>query len=122
MTIPTALTILFSVFLSVVAQMLLKYGMTCQSVQNSITKIELATIFIVLTNPWIIGGLSAYVISAAFWLMVLSKIDVSQAYPFVGLGFIGTMLAAYFFFNEPLTTSKAIGTILVVCGILLIAR
>ena len=67
-------------------------------------------------------GLAAYISSAAIWLVVLSKIDVSKTYPFVGLGFIGTMLFAYWFLNEPITMTKVIGTVLVVIGIILITQ
>jgi multidrug transporter EmrE-like cation transporter len=118
----TLIFILSSVMLSVVAQILLKHGMSNSLVQSSMQTDGLGSIFTVLTNPFVFGGLFAYVSSAGVWLVVLSKVDVSKAYPFVGLGFIGTMLFAYWFLNEPLTMTKVAGTILILGGVLLISR
>jgi multidrug transporter EmrE-like cation transporter len=60
--------------------------------------------------------------SMVFWLYVLTKVEVSRAYPFVGLGFVGTMLFAHFLLHEPITLQKLIGTMLVVSGVFLLAR
>jgi multidrug transporter EmrE-like cation transporter len=121
MTILTLSFILISVFLSVVAQILLKHGMSNSSVQAALNSDALNAGITILTNISVVAGLAAYVSSAGIWLLVLSKIDVSKAYPFVGIGFIGTMMFAYWFLNEPLTLNKVIGTLLVLAGVLLIS-
>ncbi|MDU0356362.1 EamA family transporter [Paraglaciecola aquimarina] len=113
--------ILVSISLSVIAQILLKHGMSNPIVQASFKLDLFNTVFTTLTNISVLAGLIAYVSSAGIWLVVLSKIDVSKAYPFVGLGFIGTMLFAHWFLNEPLTTVKVVGTVLIVAGVLLIS-
>lgn len=113
--------ILISVSLSVIAQILLKQGMASTAIQTALSAPLLNLITAIATNVSVILGLGAYVSSAGIWLLVLAKIDVSKAYPFVGLGFIGTMLFAYWFLNEPLTTAKVIGTALVILGVYLIA-
>jgi multidrug transporter EmrE-like cation transporter len=122
MTILTLSFILISVFLSVVAQILLKHGMSNSSVQAALNSDALNAGITILTNISVVAGLAAYVSSAGIWLLVLSKIDVSKAYPFVGIGFIGTMMFAYWFLNEPLTLNKVIGTLLVLAGVLLISQ
>jgi len=122
MTILTLSFILISVFLSVVAQILLKHGMSNSSVQAALNSDALTAGITIFTNISVIAGLAAYVSSAGIWLLVLSKIDVSKAYPFVGIGFIGTMMFAYWFLNEPLTLTKVIGTLLVLAGVLLISQ
>jgi len=106
----------------VVAQILLKYGMSNPEIQNSFNVSLTSGIISIITNLFVLGGLFAYVSSAAVWLGVLAKIDVSKAYPFVGLGFIGTMLFAYWFLNEPITITKAIGTLLILAGVIVISR
>jgi multidrug transporter EmrE-like cation transporter len=110
-----------SVLLSVSAQILLKHGMSHPAVSQGLQTGVLDAVWSIFTNFSILFGLSAYVASAGFWLLVLSKLDVSKAYPFVGLGFILTMLFAYFFLNEPLTTTKIAGTLCVCAGIILIS-
>ena len=114
--------ILFSVSLSVVAQILLKHGMSNPDIQNAFSSSITTGILSIVTNLFVLGGLFAYVSSAAVWLGVLVKVDVSKAYPFVGLGFIGTMLFAYWFLNEPLTASKIFGTLLILAGVILISK
>ena len=104
------------------AQILLKYGMTSPSIQNSFESSFYNGVIAVLSNIYVVGGLFAYVTSAAVWLGVLTKIEVSKAYPFVGLGFIGTMLFAYYFLNEPLTVTKCSGTLLIIAGVLLVTK
>ena len=122
MTITIFSMIMVSVLLSVAAQILLKHGMSNITVAEAFTKSVTHAVLAIATNLSVILGLTAYVASAGVWLIVLSKLDVSKAYPFVGLGFILTMLFAYFFLNEPLTTTKVAGTLLVVAGVALISN
>lgn len=63
-----------------------------------------------------------YSISAIVWLMVLAKLDISLAYPFVGLVFILTMLLGFFVLREPVGIIRIIGTLLVVAGVMLVSR
>ena len=122
MSLLTLLFILISVFLSVVAQILLKHGMSNSNVQTALSSDAIHAVISIFTNISVLGGLAAYVSSAGLWLLVLSKIDVSKAYPFVGIGFIGTMMFAYWFLNEPLTLTKVVGTLFVLLGVLLISQ
>jgi len=122
MSLLTLSLILISVSLSVVAQILLKHGMSDGAVKTALSSDAITAGITVFTNVSVIAGLAAYVSSAGIWLLVLSKVDVSKAYPFVGVGFIGTMLFAYWFLNEPLTVTKVVGTLLVLAGVLLISQ
>jgi len=122
MTINTLILIFISVSFSVSAQILLKYGMSSTAVQMVMGSEPSKVIFVILGNMSVLSGLFAYVVSAAIWLFVLSKIDVSKAYPFVGLGFISTMIFASIFLNKPLNSGKVAGTILVAIGVILISH
>ena len=122
MSLFTIFLIIFSISLSVVAQILLKHGMSNSDIHSSFNESVLSGILSVVTNLYVLSRLFVYFSSAAVWLGVLAKVDVSKAYPFVGLGFIGTMLVAYWFFNEPITPTKLIGTVLIVLGVLFISR
>lgn len=122
MNILTLAFIIVSVSLSVAAQILLKRGMSSEPIQQAMTATVTDLIWSIASNIYVILGLGAYVSSAAIWLMVLAKVDVSKAYPFVGLGFIGTMLFAYWFLNEPLTLNKIVGTAFIFFGVVLISK
>lgn len=123
MTMKLALFVLTSVVLSALAQITMKFGMsrpTVQSVFHGSDRIDL--IWTVGTSPGVLGGLALYVLSVVFWLTVLARLDVSQAYPFVGLGFLITMTFGFLFLGEPLGLQKVVGTALVAAGVFLVAK
>jgi len=116
----TLLLILVSVCMSACAQILLKVGMTPSG--NGPDATLMATALRVLLNPWVIGGLGLYFLGAVVWLSVLSRVEVSYAYPFVGLGFIATMILGTIFLGEHVGPIRVVGSLLIVSGIVLVAR
>lgn len=67
---------------------------------------------------WI--GLVLFGISALFWLVVLSRVDLSLAYPFVGVSYVVVVALARFLFNEQVPTLRWIGVSVIALGIALI--
>jgi len=115
--------ILVSVAMSAVAQVLLKTGMSQPTVVASMTDGRWNNIAVkVATNGWVIVGLALYVVSAILWLAVLARVQVSFAFPFVGLGFVITMLLGWWLMGDNLGVQRIAGTMLVVGGVVLIAR
>jgi multidrug transporter EmrE-like cation transporter len=82
----------------------------------------LLTIAKMFLMPNVLMGLLFYGISTVFWLVALSKIELSVAYPMLSVGYILLMILSYFLLNEAITVHKVIGTLLVVVGITLISR
>ena len=76
----------------------------------------------ILTNVFVMGGLLVMVISMASHLVVLSKVDISYAYPFLGLSFVLVTGWGYLVLSEPLSIYKVIGVSLIVCGVALVAK
>ncbi|MBI3898443.1 MAG: hypothetical protein HY308_09125 [Gammaproteobacteria bacterium] len=123
MNITLFVLILGSVALSALAQILLKLGMSSALVQHSLSSGNwYAGLVAVATNFYVIGGLALYALGAAVWLLVLAKVDVSFAYPFVGLGFILTMLLGWSLLGEGVDSSRLVGTLLVSVGVFFIAK
>jgi len=119
---PILIMVLSAVGVSAVAQIALKFGMIQPSVQLAIAGGEAMRIgTTVLLNPFVFGGLLLYAFSAFVWLFVLARLDLSIAYPFVSLGFVITMSLGCLLFNEPFTLRKALGTIVVMLGVYLVA-
>ena len=112
--------LLFCVALSAVAQLLLKYGMSRGSAPA--LSADPRAILLLLLKPPVLIGLVIYAVSVVLWLLVLSKVDVSQAYPFVGAGFIITMIGGAIFFGESITLARLGGTLLIGVGLVLVAR
>ncbi len=119
----TGTLIIISVLISAVAQISLKFGMSSARVATALSDgSHWHTTLTIATTPAVITGLALYVSGAMLWLLVLARIDVSQAYPFVGLGFLVTMALGILVLGETLSASRIAGTLLVATGILLVAR
>lgn len=115
--------ILFSVSCSAFAQILLKTGMSTPAVLEAIAaRDNLLTAASIIGNGWVVGGLALYFFGAVVWLFVLARVEVSFAYPFVGLGFIVTLLLGRLLMGDVITLTRVIGTVLVAAGVLLIAK
>lgn len=114
---------LASVSMSAVAQVLFKLGMSSTTVRAAQTSGETAAIVrAVALNPGIIGGLSLYGLGTVLWLGVLSRAELSQAYPFVGLSFVLTALFGAVLFHDSLSPSRLAGIAAIVLGVWLVGR
>ena len=76
----------------------------------------------VAMSPWIILGLVSYVLSVVVWLLVLSRTDVSIAYPMISLGYVISAVAAYFLLGEHLTLMRMTGIFIILFGVYIVAR
>jgi multidrug transporter EmrE-like cation transporter len=115
--------ILFSVVCSAAAQILFKIGMTRSNVVLALSSGNWWHVAeSILFNSWIVVGFSLFITGAVVWLFVLVHVDVSYAYPFVGLGFILTMILGSLVLGEAVTLAKIAGTLMVSAGLILIAR
>lgn len=123
MNLQTLGLVLLSVSLSALAQLLLKMGMSSADVARALLDAPpLRMALAIASNRHVLAGLVLYFTSAAVWLFVLARLQLSMAYPFVGLGFIVTMLLGWLFLDDPLSTTRVAGTLLVTVGVVLIAR
>lgn len=118
----TLVIALLSIALSVAAQFFLKAGMSDLNVRAAMNQpFSLGTVLSIITNKYVLGGFILYGLGAVIWLGVLSKWDVSKAYPLVGLGFVFTMLVGLTL-GEEISASRATGAILICTGVYLISR
>ena len=114
---------LASISLSAVAQVLFKFGMSTPAVRGAIEAGGgIALLRAVALNPGIVGGLSLYGLGTLLWLAVLSRAELSQAYPFVGLSFVLTAVFGAVLFNDALTLMRIAGIALIVAGVVLVGR
>ena len=73
-------------------------------------------------NPWILSGFAAAFLASIFWMAVLTKFQLSYAYPFVALTFVFVVAAGGLLFGEPITAAKVGGLALIVAGITLASQ
>ena len=114
--------ILLDVFLNVTGQLSLKYGMT--KIGNfSVSLATLPPVFLkAATNFHVLFGLLCYGLGFMVWLIVLSKADVSYAYPLISLGYVLTAILAWVLFGEALNENRLVGILTICLGVFLIAR
>ncbi len=111
-----------SVLLNSFAQLFLKKGVTgVQGISLSLGSIVVMLRRLAL-NGYIWCGFLCYALSIVLWLVVLSQVEVSEAYPFLSIGYIVTLFLGFLLFGESLTLHKILGVILILAGIISIAR
>jgi multidrug transporter EmrE-like cation transporter len=73
-------------------------------------------------NIFVLGGLLCYVISVAVWLMVLSRVEVSYAYPLLSVGYIVNAVAGYYLFQENLSFVRIAGILIICVGVYFVTK
>ena len=112
--------IISSVLLNALAQILLKAGMKQFGnidLKNNIINTSIS----IALNPYIITGFISYGISILLWLWVLSKVDVSLAYPFQALGYIVVTILAWLIFQENISFTRIMALIFISIGLIILA-
>lgn len=114
--------ILTGVLLNAVAQLLLKAGSRAiadltLNFSNAWTIVERIAI-----NPPILAGLVCYAFSVVVWILALSRVPVSVAYPMLSIGYVVNAIAAWFLFGEDLSSARLAGIGVIIVGVWLVAR
>lgn len=120
---PIALVLILSgVLLNAAAQLLLKAS------TNAIGSFEfhvgnaLPVALRFATQPYFLAGLSCYVVSLVVWVMGLSRVPVSMAYPMLSIGYVVNALLAHYWLGEDLSAQRWIGIGFILIGVWLVAR
>lgn len=114
--------ILTGVLLNAAAQLLLKAGTNrIGAFEFSLTNIVPIGKAVAL-QPFILGGLACYGISVIVWIMALSRVPVSMAYPMLSIGYVINAVAAWYLFGESLAAQKLVGIAFICLGVWLVAK
>jgi multidrug transporter EmrE-like cation transporter len=122
MTLATFALILTGVMLNAAAQLLLKAGVQPLGVLSVGLHNLIPTTLKVLMQWPIIAGLACYVISVGVWIVGLSRVEVSLAYPMLSMGYVVNALAAWWLFGEALGPMRWAGMMLILAGVLVMSR
>lgn len=76
---------------------------------------------VLAVSPPIAGGLLCYVVSVAVWIVALSRVEVSVAYPMLSIGYIVNAFGAWLLFGEALTAARVTGILVIMLGIWILA-
>ncbi len=114
--------ILTGVLLNAAAQLLLKAGTNAvghfEFHASNVIPVGMKLAF----EPHIMGGMACYAVSLVVWIMALSRVPVSIAYPMLSIGYVINAFVAYAWFGEPLAAQKLAGIGFIVVGVWLVAK
>ncbi len=114
--------ILTGVLLNASAQLLLKAGTNAvghfEFHLDNIIPIGMKIAF----QPFIMTGMACYAVSLVVWIMALSRVPVSLAYPMLSIGYVVNAVIAYYWLGEALSMHKMLGIGFIIVGVVLVAR
>ena len=114
--------VLAGVLLNAAAQLLLKAG-TNRIGEFPFTLDNVVPVGLkVAASPFVLGGMACYAVSLVVWILALSRVPVSVAYPMLSIGYVVNAVAAWMLFGESLAAQKLVGIGFIVVGVLLVAR
>ena len=114
------LAILSSVLLNCFAQILIRKGMleVGEVTLNDVAKLIVSMV----SNLWLWGAILSYGIIILLWMYVLSKVEVSFAYPFLSIGYVVAVFVGYFWMGESIDIYKITGIAIICFGIFVLSR
>ena len=104
-----------NVVLLVTGQVLWKYGLDKLGGLNAGNWLQVITSFPIL------AGLVLYVVATGIWFVILSRVNLSVAYPMQSIAYVLGMVAGFIFFKEAIPLNGWLGGLLVIMGVWLIA-
>jgi drug/metabolite transporter (DMT)-like permease len=108
--------------LNALAQLLLKAGTNAVGAIHLTAENWLPT-GLKLAAQWpIVGGLTCYVLSVLVWIIGLSRVDVTIAYPMLSLGYIINAFGAWYFLGEMVSAQRILAIGVIIVGVVLLAR
>ena len=114
--------LLIGVLLNAAAQLFLKAG-TLRIGEFAFSAENIIPIgWQLATQPLIVAGVGCYAFSLVVWIMGLSRVPVSIAYPMLSIGYIVSAIAAWYLFGESLTAQKMLGIGFIIIGVYLVAK
>lgn len=114
--------VMTGVLLNAVAQLALKASVSDTGIISLDIQSLLSSAGSLASNLWLWLGLICYAISVVVWILALSRVDVSIAYPMLSVGYIVNAIAASHLFNEPMGIGKVAGIGIIMLGVYVLAR
>ena len=111
----------FNVLLTVMGQILFKHGMNTVGRVNSIRDV-LGKLTQAFLNPYILSGIAIYGFTTLVWLVILSRVKLSIAYPLLSSGYVLSILFSWLFFKESIPKIRIIGAMIICIGVYLVAQ
>ena len=112
-----ALAVAGTIVLTVYGQLVIKWQVSRAGARTARTGDRVRYALDLMANPFVITVYLAVGAAGLLWIVVMTKLDLSRAYPFVSLAFALVVVLSAVFFDEPLSVPKVVGVALIVLGV-----
>lgn len=116
------LYLLLNIIVVTYSQIVLKWQLNVCGEMPSALPEKAKYLFFFLLNPWVISAILAVGLGSITWILVLTKFELSYIYPFTLLSYLAVILLSFFIFQENLTILRLVGILVVMAGMLVIAK
>jgi len=116
--------IFISVLIAVLGQLSMKHGIHKAGLVARLSEASSVYSYFVsaFSNPFVLGGFLLYGLSSLFWLIVLSRVDLSYAYPLVSMGYVLAVFFSWLLFKEEVGALRLAGLAVICVGVALLSR
>lgn len=110
--------ILFTLLFTVYGQLILKWRLSnLKVVLPDDVMVNFFYLIRLVLDPFILSGFIAAFVASLFWMVAMTKFEITHAYPFMSLAPALVFLLGVFVLNETFTMGKVIGLIIIMLGI-----
>ncbi len=114
--------IFLTIFFTVYGQIILKWRVNKYPKLPANSSEKLIFIIKMLLDPFIISGFASAFIASLFWMLAMTKFNLSFAYPFMSLSFVIVLILSVLIFKESFTVYKVVGLSFILVGIVITSR
>ena len=111
-----------TLFFTVYGQLVLRWQMSSAGALPDGLFRKVAFLLQQFLNPWIMSGFLAAFLASLAWMAAMTRFELNYAYPFMSLAFVIVMMFSVAFLGESLSWPRVGGTLLVIAGLIVIAR
>jgi multidrug transporter EmrE-like cation transporter len=111
-----------TLFFTIYSQLIIRWQVTEAGSVPETWQQRFELIVQLLTNPWVASGIIATFFAGISWMLAMTRFELSYAYPWISLNFVLVLVAGVLIFGESLSMAKVAGTVLIIGGVILLAR
>lgn len=121
MPLTTWISLVLSILLATTGQLLLKAGMDATGATVALEPSALVGLVRTVLGSWrLLLGFLSFGLSSLFWLVALSRLPLSVAYPVVSLSYVIILASSILLLGERPSLTTWSGALLVMMGVSLI--
>ena len=111
--------IVLTVIINTTGQFMVKTGINRV---GTVSLTDFHSVLRALSSALVLGGFVVYFISAIVWISILSKSELSWAFPILSLSYVLTALLSPVLLNESFSAQRLIGTLVICLGVFLVYK